>query len=269
MTLQRRVILAALVLVAFVASFWVVIVAPARTELGAARTAVSEAQARLDAAIAAAAQIEQTRAQYRRDYRTVQRLNKAVPTDDDVASLVRQLDAVARANDVDFRALRLTGSAGPAVAAQPPSTDDAAKSTTSKDEKDEPAAETTPVAPVVAQAPPGAVVGPAGLLTLPFSLTFDGGYLEMQRFLKAIDGLAKRDGKRIRVRGRLLTVDGFSLAASRKGFPKLQALVGATAYIAPELDGVIAAATSRSPTGVTATPASVRATAAGAQGAAR
>ncbi len=269
MSLQRRVILAALALAAFIAGFWFVILAPARTELGVARTALFEAQARRDAAIAAAAQIEQTRAQYRRDYRTVQRLNKAVPTDDDVASLVRQLDAVARANDVDFRALRLTGSTGPAVAPQPTPTDDAAKSSTSKDEKSDAAAETTPVAPAVAQAPPGAVVGPAGLFTLPFSLTFDGGYLEMQRFLKALDGLAKRDGKRIRVRGRLLTVDGFSLAASRKGFPKIQALVGATAYIAPELDGIIAAATARSPTGATATPASIRPTAAGTQGAAK
>lgn len=268
MSLQRRVILAALVLVVLIAGFWFVILAPARSEVGLARTAVSEAQARRDAAIAAAAQIEQTRAQYRRDYRTVQRLNKAVPTDDDVASLVRQLDAVARANHVDFRALRLTGSAGPAVGAQPPPTDADAKST-SKDEKDDPAAEITPVAPVVAQAPPGAVVGPAGLLTLPFSLTFDGGYLEMQRFLKALDGLAQRDGKRIKVRGRLLTVDGFSLAASRKGFPKIQALVGATAYIAPELDGIIAAATLRSPTGATATPAPIRPPAAGAQGAAK
>ena len=45
--------------------------------------------------------------------------------------------------------------------------------------------------PVVAQPPPGAVVGSAGLLTVPFTLTFDGDYMKLQRLLKAINGLAK------------------------------------------------------------------------------
>ena len=99
----------------------------------------SRPQTRRDAAIAAAAQIELTRAQLSaRLPLWCRRLAKAVPTDDDVASLVHQLDALARANKIDFRALRLTGSLAdmPSVAAaKPPPADDAAA--TAKGRRDE------------------------------------------------------------------------------------------------------------------------------------
>ena len=70
---------------------------------------------------------------------------------------------------------------------------------------------------------------------MPFSFTFDGGYADLQRLLKAMKNAARRDGDgTFKISGRLLTVDGFSLLAGRGGFPKLKALVSATAYVEPK-----------------------------------
>lgn len=243
MTSQRFLVLGVLGAIALIAAFWFVLLSPKRSEVGVVEAAIEQADTRRAAAAAAAGQGEHARARYQDDYATLARIGKAVPQDDDIASLVYQLETIARAHKIDFRAVKLTAetstAAAPAPAAeQPKEGEDAkpgenAKPGGSSDSTGDSAA---PVAPVVAQPPPGAVVGTAGLLTVPFTFTFDGDYLKLQRFLNAIDGLANGEGERITVRGRLLTVDGFSLAAGPKGFPQLKALVSATAYLAPPND---------------------------------
>ena len=245
MTGPGRIALAALLLVAGLAGAWVGLVAPKRAEAKAAAAQIAQAQSRQSDALAAIASAERARAAARRDDATVARLKRAVPNDDDVGSLIRQLDAIARANDIDFRAATLSGAPAAAPVAPAAGTEGADKPA------DKPAGEdaadgdkagedapgesaAAPVAATVVQPPPGAAVGPAGLLTVPFSFTFDGGYVALQRFLGAIDAQAKKANGRITVRGRLITVDGFSLSAGRDGFPKLRALVSATAYVAPD-----------------------------------
>jgi len=51
--------------------------------------------------------------------------------------------------------------------------------------------------------------------------------------LARLDRFTQVEGEDITVRGRLLTVDGFSLGASAKGFPNMLASVHATAYLLP------------------------------------
>ncbi|HUR84839.1 MAG TPA: hypothetical protein VMY78_05800 [Solirubrobacteraceae bacterium] len=221
------------------AGFWFAILAPKRADSAAVKDQIAQAEARRDAAVTAAATSEQARATYQRDRATLARLGKAVPADDDVASLVYQLERVASTNKVDFRAAKLSA-AGAAPVAAPPATPKDGDAATSKDE--ETATDTTsPQPPAVSQAPPGAVVGAAGLLTLPFTFTFDGGYLPTQRMLGAIDRLADITDGGISVRGRLLTVDGFAMTKGRSGYPKIKALVSATAYIVPEAAAPVAA----------------------------
>ena len=272
MSAQTRMIAAVLAVVALMAGFWFLLLAPKRTEISAAKDKVVQAETRRDAAVAAAGQADQARAGYQKDYATVARLGKAVPADDDVASLIYQLETIARANKIDFRAVKLTGAAAaaPAAPAAAPADPAAPADGEKKDGEGDPtAASTAPVAPVVAQPPPGAVVGTAGLLTVPFTFTFDGDYLKLQRLLKTINGLAKSKRDQLTVRGRLLTVDGFSLAAGPEGFPKLKALVSATAYIVPEADAA-GAATPQTPAGATAgAPTSTALTTQDAQGAGR
>jgi hypothetical protein len=251
---QGRIAFAVLALVAVLAGGWFMLVAPKRAETTAVAAKIAQAETRRVAAEAVLANAERLRADAKRDAAVVKRLSKAVPKDDDVGALIRQLDAIARANKIDFRAMKLvsSGTPPPAPATAPVGPEGKAakgaegeKPAGEKPAGEKPAGEkaaagteagasTAPVAATVAQPPPGAAVGPAGLLTVPFSFTFDGGYLEMQRFLGAIDDLAKNEKGQITVRGRLITVDGFSLAAGRDGFPSVKALVSATAYLAPD-----------------------------------
>ena len=266
MSLQSRIILGALAGVALMAGFWFMLLAPKRSDAAAVKTKIVAAEGRRDTAVSLAATAEQARKRYHSDYATVARLGKAVPADDDVASLIYQIETVARRHKIDFRAVKLNGAAAnaaPAAPAPAPAEGKDKGKDKGKDGTDPTASSATPVAPVVAQSPPGTVVGPAGLITLPLTLTFDGGYLAMQRFLKALDGLADTNKKRISVRGRLLTVDGFSLTASRLGFPKLKAEVGATAYIVPATDG---GATPQGPASTATSPTSPALTTATAPG---
>lgn len=229
MSQQRQLTIAALVVIAALAAGWILLLSPKREQVAAVQAPIAQAESRRDVATAAVTVGEQARDDSRRDARTFTRLLKAVPSDDDVGPLIKQLEAIANANKIDFRAVKLVAgaAAAPAPAAPPPAPE-------GTEAGDETAPSAAPVAAVVAQPPPGAVVGPAGLLTVPFSFTFDGGYAEMQRFLRAVHGLAKSNHGRITVKGRLMTIDGFSLAPGRDGFPKLKALVSATAYLMPD-----------------------------------
>lgn len=231
MSQQRRLIASAVAVIAAIAAGWVLLVAPKREQISAVQEQVAQAESRRDGALATLAAAERARAEYRRDAGAFTGVVKAVPTDDDVGPLIKQLDAIARANKIDFRSAKLGAApAAPAAPVAPPPPEGEG------DGDDEAAAdETAPPTDPVAQSPPGATVGPAALLTLPFSFTFDGGYGELQRFLRAVHGLAKSEGGRLRIKGRLMTIDGFSLAAGRNGFPNLTALVSATAYVMPDV----------------------------------
>lgn len=248
MSAQGRALAVVVAFVAIVGSYWYVALGPRRAEIAKVGDAVAQAESRRDSAVARAASAGQARAAYQRDYATLARLGKAAPPDDDVASLLYQLESVARANKIDFRAVKLAGAGAAAPAASASSGRESAAPAGDGASKDDAATATdTPAAPAIAQAAPGSVVGPAGLVTLPFNFTFDGGYLPMQRMLGAIDRLADATNGAISVRGRLLTVDGFALTASRFGFPKVKALVSATAYIVPPTEGITGGATPQGP----------------------
>lgn len=271
MTSQRSLVLGAVGALALIAAFWFMVLSPKRAEIGTVTAGIEQAEQRRSAAAAAVAQAEQARAGYQSDYATVARIGKAVPQDDDIASLVYQLETIAKRHDVDFRAVKLTGqtsAAAPAAEQTPAAGEDADAKPGDKPAQDAEPAAAAPAAAVVAQPPPGAVVGTAGLLTVPFTFTFNGDYLKLQRFLKAIDGLANGKDEKITVRGRLLTVDGFSLAAAPPpgGFPRLKAEVSATAYLAPPADSPAAAP--GQPAGATAAPTTTAMTS-DAQGAGR
>ena len=82
---------------------------------------------------------------------------------------------------------------------------------------------------------------------MPFSFEFNGSFFNMQRFIRAINGLTTVDGKSINVQGRLLTVDGIGLKASPQGFPDVDATVAVTAYLLPADEGLTAGATATDP----------------------
>jgi type II secretory pathway pseudopilin PulG len=252
-TTRDRTVLIVVGFVAVVAAFWLLALSPKRKDASDVSAQLTTAQQRLATAQTSAAAAESARQSYNSDYATVARLGKAVPVDDDVPSLVYQLEHSAHANQVVFRSIAVTGGTG---GAPPPTLIGNAAAVASAT-----GSTTTPAATTVTSAlPPGAVVGDAGFPTMPFSFNFDGKFFPMQHFLKALDGLTTVKGKAINVKGRLLTVDGVSLVAGPKGFPDVTATVAATAYLLPADEGTVpdpsagtAAPGAAAPGGTTAT----------------
>jgi hypothetical protein len=268
--------------VVLLAAFWFLLLSPKRKDAEALSTKITAAQQRLDTARQATAAATAARNRYDADYAAVAKLGKAVPADDDVASLVYQLDHVSNGTHIDFRSIKLesTGASTPApapAAAQAVAVGQASGSTptsggsssssgtpSSSSSSTPPSSSTSttssttpPATPAtgvpasqsaVAGLPPGSTVGSAGFPTMPFSFVFDGSFFNMEDFFTGIQRFAAiGGGGDLSVRGRLLTVDAFALTASRFGFPKVKASIDATAYLVPQSEGLTGGATPQGP----------------------
>jgi hypothetical protein len=211
------------VLVAF--GFYNFVLGPKRKDADAAKAKVVEAQGKLDQARALLASNQAARDSYKRDYSTVVRLGKAVPEDDDVRSLVVQLDHVAKRTHVNFDSIAVDESAAAAPAP------------------------TTPGAAAAGTLPPGVTVGPAGFPVMPFSFTFRGQFFRLGKFFQRLDSFVKAIDGKVDVNGRLLTVDGLKLEPDTSGFPNIKATVKATTYLVSPLEGATGGATPAGPAG--------------------
>jgi Tfp pilus assembly protein PilO len=245
-TARDRTVLIVVGMLAVLGGFWFLAISPKRKQANDVSTQIGAAQARLATAQESASTAAAAKAKYSADYATVARLGKAVPVDDEMPSLVYQLEQTASDNHVDFNSIKLTGSAAAAAAA--PTGAAAAVASANGNTGDT----TTAASTITAALPPGAAVGTAGFPTMPFSFDFTGSYFNMERFLKAINGFTSVGKASINVRGRLLTVDGVGLKAGPKGFPQVDATVVATAYLLPADEGLTAGATATAPTTGTA-----------------
>lgn len=171
---------------------------------------------------------EQARESFSDEYQRLVVLGKAVPGDDDTASLFVQVNHIADQTGVRFSNLALSGS-GEATE----STEEALPPTESFG---------APISPTEAAAstmPLGATIGAAGLGVMPYNLTFGGSFFEIADFIKGLDSLVKTNEEEVAVDGRLLTVNGFSLKPPQKGdFPMLEATFSVTTYLTPPGEGL-------------------------------
>ena len=228
MSQRDRIALGVVATLAVIAGFWFVVLAPKREEAAKLSDQVTEQEGVRDQAIADAALGQRSRGAFGRNYATVARLGKAVPVGDQTPSLLYQLEATADRHSVDFRSLKVGTSAAPTTSTAPAPTT---------------SADTT----ATATAPAGAAVGAAGFPKLPYDLTFDGSFFDIERFLSSVEKFTRTSSKDVAVRGRLLTIDGVALTASRHGFPDVKASVLATAYVLPEAEGAFGGATPGAP----------------------
>jgi hypothetical protein len=227
-TRDRRLIVVAAVF-ALVAVGWFLVLAPKRQQVDDLSAQVAVQESNLAAALADVAAGEAAKRDYAGHYETVARLGAAVPEDDNVASLLVQLEQAAEASDVDFRTMKVGGSSG-AAAPPPPPADPAAASQV-----------------VTATLPPGASVGAAGFPTMPFSFNFTGDFFRMSDFLGRLESFLVVRDRALAVRGRFMTVDGIALTAAPEGFPRIQASIGATTYLLPASQGLTNGATPSGP----------------------
>ena len=125
-------------------------------------------------------------------------LGKAVPSDDETPSLLVQVNHIANDAGVRFQTLKLEASGGEEAEASPLSTTEG---------------ETVSATEASASLLPlGAAIGPAGLAVMPYSLTFTGDFFKIADFIKGLDSLVKTTNEKVGVDGRLVTINGFSLA---------------------------------------------------------
>jgi hypothetical protein len=215
---RDRSVLGILAVAAAIAAVWFMAVAPKRHEAADLGAQVAQAQVRRDAATTRAATAEHARATYPKDYATVARLGKAVPSHADVASLLFQLETAARAAKVDFRSVTVDSS--PTKAPVPPAGDAAAA-------KAPAAAAATGTGAATQATVPATTIDPR-----PFTFSFEGTFAGLRRLLAAIDRFSRVGHSTLSVSGRLLTVDTVVMTAGRGGLPNVKADIVAKAYIA-------------------------------------
>jgi Tfp pilus assembly protein PilO len=235
---NNTVIVGAVLIIVVGIAFWMLAVSPKREEAAKLDREAAGLETSLSIHQGEVTQGEAAREEFDSAYQELVVLGKAVPGDDDTASLLVQIDRIAEKTKVEFRNIKLSSGEGEAEEAAPPP------------------AETSPTEAAAALLPLGASVGPAGLAAMPYTLTFDGNFFTIADFVAKLDALVKTENEDVLVDGRLLTIDGFSLVPDEdKGFPALEGSFAVTTYITPPGEGITGGASPTSPETAVATPA--------------
>lgn len=271
MKVSDKAVVFGVLVVVFAIGFYMLLLAPKRQQASELNGQIEQIQASISQQESVASYAEQARKEFPRYYGRLVVLGKAVPAQADTASMLVQLNSISGHNDLDFRSIELGGDAGSAgsgstassgAATTTPSSSGAAPDATSTT----PSASTSSVnstgggataaAPVpatessAAALPIGAVVGPAGLPTLPYTLKFRGGFFDIANFIGGVDDLVQPtdSGLRLTPDGRLFTVDGFVLNGGHPGSsPELKASFAVTTYATPADQGLTLGASPSAP----------------------
>jgi hypothetical protein len=228
-TRSPKILIPAVVAIAAVAAFWFLALTPKREEATRLDGEIATKQSQLDQANAQVASYEKAKANYRSNYRTLTRLGKAVPADDDVRSLLVQLDDAAERSKVDFHAITIGGGGSGSAAKSGPTG--------------------TGLAP-----PPGTVsVGSAGFSAMPFTFGFEGTFFGLSDFFNRLEDFVTVKNDDVDVTGRLLLLGSISVTPDGN-LKSMKAQIGATSYLVPAATGVQGAAPSGTAAGQQAAP---------------
>lgn len=227
MSARDRIILVIVGVLALVVGSWMLVLQPKRSEASKLSKQIGAAQSQLASVRSELAQRQAARRAFSREYAKLVRLGEAVPTDDNVPSLIYQLQGAASSAHVDFRGLQLNP-ASSTSSPPPPTSSSASQATT-------------------ATLPPGAAVGPAGFPIEPFTFTFQGNFFHLASFFHRLQQFVVSTNKKVSISGRLMTLNAISLNAGPLGFPQITATVGATTYLVPSNEGLLNGATPAGP----------------------
>jgi Tfp pilus assembly protein PilO len=223
MTRTNKILLAAVVAAGAIAAFYFLALAPKREEIAKLDADVAAKVAEVEQARLTLATYEQAKASYKKNYATLARLGKALPADDDVRSLLVQLEGAADRSGVDFSKIEL-GTAGTG-AAQPAQAD------------------TAPAQGELASAPGTVPVAGGVLSAMPFNFTFRGSYFDLSAFFSRLEHFVTVNNERLDATGRLLRLESVLINPAPTGFPDMQAQIAAATYLVPPVQGVPGAAT--------------------------
>lgn len=238
-------VVSALALVVLGIAFYAMALSPKREEASKLDAQIEEVTSSLASHRAEIAAAEEARDEFPTEYQRLVVLGKAVPGDDDTASLLVQVNHIADHAGVRFSNLTLSAEAG-GEAAEAETAAPATEASGTPVSATEVAASTMPL---------GATVGPAGLGVMPYELTFGGSFFQVADFIKGLDKMVETQNQEVTVDGRLFTVNGFSLqAAPKTDFPSLEATFSVTTYLTPPGEGLTGGASPESPAEPEAAP---------------
>jgi Tfp pilus assembly protein PilO len=189
--------------IAILAALWMLAISPKRDERSQVKDNVAVQEARLSTAQAQLASFELAKKQFPVKLAELKRLDKAVPARGAVSALLRQLQRRAKVRNSNLRLVALKSAAAAPTTAGGVST-------------------------------PGATVGPNGLAALPFEFEFTGEYFDLRDILSTVRRSVSVRKDKIKVSGRLLTIDKLAFTRTDPTSTRTRATLSATAYIAPD-----------------------------------
>jgi hypothetical protein len=202
------------------AAFWFLVLSPKREEITTLDANIATKQAEVAQSQQMLATYETARGSYKKNYATLARLGKAVPADDDVRSLLVQIESTADGTGVDFEQIELgSGLAGADSSTAAPDT-------------------AAPTEGELAPAPGTVPVAGGALSAMPFNFQFSGGFYDLSTFFARLEHFVSAKNKRLDATGRLLRIEKVSITPSAVGFPNMRATVGAATYVVPPVEPV-------------------------------
>jgi Pilus assembly protein, PilO len=254
-TRRDRYILIVVGLLGLVGAYWMLALAPKREKLSKLNTEVAAAKQTLEQSKQEKVKFAQAQVQFPKLYATLGRLGKAVPADEDVPSLLVQLNHAAAKANVDFRSVELkldlaeklgTG-ADAAAAASASAAPAGGAGTTGAQGATGAAGATSSATASPGEAPAGgAAAAPATLQPLPFEYKFKGDFFHLESLIHNVSRLVESRNREVSISGRLVVIQGFSMTRGK-------VTIIATTYMLPADQGLFGGATPAGPAGVDAT----------------
>jgi Tfp pilus assembly protein PilO len=221
-TRSTRILIAVAAIGLAACAFYFLMLAPKRDEVAKLDSKIAAKQAEIAQSEQMLATYESAKASYKTNYATLARLGKAVPADDDVRSLMVQVEASADKTGVDFKQIELGSNLAGADSSSPSSTTPESAASTGQ----------------LASAPGAVPVAGGALSAMPFNFTFTGGFFDLSTFFAKLEHFVTVNNQHIDATGRLLRLESVSITPSSSGFPDMQAAVGAAAYVVPPVEAV-------------------------------
>jgi Tfp pilus assembly protein PilO len=231
-TRTNKILLSVVALTAAIVAFYFLVLGPKRDEVAKLDGDIAAQQAVVEQARLTLAGYEEAKKTDKKNYATLARLGKAVPTDDDVTSMMVQLESTSDRSGVTFDKIELgagLGGGSPQTAA-------------------------TPAEGQLASAPGTVPVAGGVLSAMPFSFSFTGSYFDLTAFFARLEHFVREKNKKLDSTGRLLRLESVTIAPAVAGFPDMQAQITAATYVVPPVQGVGESAAPSSAQNVGTTP---------------
>jgi hypothetical protein len=245
-TQRDRYILIVVGIVAALAAYWLLALAPKRDHLNKLDKDLASANQTYAQAQQEKTQFQQAQVQFPTLYASLGRLGKAVPAQQDVPSLLVQLNHAAAQANVDFRSVELKLEAADQLASpsssatsssSPPTGATGASGATGPSGTASSSASTT-----TSTGSTGAA--PSALQPIPFELKFTGTFYKLEDLIHNVVHMVRERNKEVAISGRLVVIEGFSLTRH------VVTILAAT-YMLPADQALFAGATPAGPSAAT------------------